>query len=142
MLTSAGKIGFFHYMAFDGRRPVAIAALCIFEDLGYLMAASTPRSDRKRGACAGLVRSPGEREQAEQLGCAMLVSNTLYMLEHSYRNHLQRAGIRGRFTTKEVYEWITPEVTRGRHAEPAVVALPPHVGVAASALLAVRLRYR
>jgi hypothetical protein len=40
----------FHYMAFDGKRPVAIAALCIFEDIGYLMAAATAESHRRRGA--------------------------------------------------------------------------------------------
>ena len=33
----------------------------------------------------------------------MLVSETLYMLEHSYRN-LQRAGFREAYE-KEVYEW-------------------------------------
>ena len=103
-VTSAGKIGFFHYMAFDGRRPVAIAALCVFEDIGYLMAASTAESDRKRGAQQALIAR--RAEQAEQLGCAMLVSETLYMLEHSYRN-LQRAGFEEIYE-KEVYEWITP----------------------------------
>jgi hypothetical protein len=41
--------------------------------------------------------------RAEQLGCSMLVSETLYMLEHSYRN-LQRAGFQEAFE-KEVYEW-------------------------------------
>jgi hypothetical protein len=47
---SAGTDNFFHYMAFDGERPVAIAALCIFEDLGYFMAARTNEAHRKRGA--------------------------------------------------------------------------------------------
>ena len=41
--------------------------------------------------------------QAEQLGCAILVSETLHMLEHSYRN-LQRAGFVEVYE-KEVYEW-------------------------------------
>ena len=76
-------------MAFDGARPVAIAALCIFEDIGYLMAAATVESHRKRGAQQALIAKRVER--AEQLGCSSLVSETLYMLEHSYRN-LQRAG--------------------------------------------------
>ena len=31
-VRSAGSDGFFHYMAFDGERPVAIAALCVFEE--------------------------------------------------------------------------------------------------------------
>jgi GNAT superfamily N-acetyltransferase len=98
---SAGKDGFFHYMAFDGNRPVAIAALCVFEDLGYLMAAATAESHRRRGAQQALIAKRVER--AEQIGCSMMVSETLYMLEHSYRN-LQRAGFQEAFE-KEVYEW-------------------------------------
>ena len=98
---AAGGEGFFHYMAFDGDRPVAIAALCVFEDLGYLMAAATAESHRKRGAQQALIAKRVER--AEQLGCSSLVSETLYMLEHSHRN-LQRAGFREVYE-KEVYEW-------------------------------------
>ena len=98
---SAGREAFFHYMAFDGGRPVAIAALCVFEDLGYLMAAATAESHRKRGAQQALIAKRIER--AEQLGCAMQVSETLYMLEHSYRN-LQRAGFEEAYE-KEIYEW-------------------------------------
>jgi GNAT superfamily N-acetyltransferase len=98
---SAGREAFFHYMAFDGARPVAIAALCVFEDLGYLMAAATAESHRKRGAQQALIAKRIER--AEQLGCAMQVSETLYMLEHSYRN-LQRAGFAEAYE-KEIYEW-------------------------------------
>ena len=100
-VTSAGKQGFFHYMAFDGSRPVAIAALCMFEDIGYLMAAATAEGDRRRGAQQALIAK--RVEQAEQLGCALLVSETLYMLEHSYRN-LQRAGFEEAYE-KEVYAW-------------------------------------
>jgi GNAT superfamily N-acetyltransferase len=99
--TSAGRDGFFHYMAFDGSRPVAIGALCIFEDIGYLMAAATVESDRKRGAQQALIAK--RVEQAERLGCAVLVSETLSMLEHSYRN-LRRAGFEEIYD-KEVYEW-------------------------------------
>ena len=98
---SAGKEGFFHYMAFDGSRPVAFAALCLFEDIGYLMAAATAEGDRKRGAQQALIARRIER--AEQAGCSMQVSETLYMLEHSYRN-LQRAGFEEIYE-KEVYEW-------------------------------------
>ena len=98
---SAGREAFFHYMAFDGGCPVAIAALCVFEDLGYLMAAATAESHRKRGAQQALIAKRIER--AEQLGCAMQVSETLYMLEHSYRN-LQRAGFEEAYE-KEIYEW-------------------------------------
>ncbi|WP_213773619.1 GNAT family N-acetyltransferase [Bradyrhizobium sp. dw_78] len=98
---STGGEGFFHYMAFDGNLPVAVATLCIFEDVGYLMAAATAESHRKRGAQQALIAKRIER--AEQAGCSMLVSETLYMLEHSYRN-LQRAGFAEAYE-KEVYEW-------------------------------------
>ncbi|HEY3677641.1 MAG TPA: hypothetical protein VGL45_02905 [Bradyrhizobium sp.] len=100
-LRSAGKQGFFHYMAFDGARPVAIAALCIHEDIGYLMAAATAENDRRRGAQQALIAKRIAR--AEQSGCSILVSETLYMLEHSLRN-LQRAGFEEAYE-KEVYEW-------------------------------------
>jgi GNAT superfamily N-acetyltransferase len=100
-LRSAGKQGFFHYMAFDGARPVAIAALCIFEEIGYLMAAATKESDRRRGAQQALIARRIAR--AEQSGCSIQVSETLYMLEHSLRN-LQRAGFEEAYE-KEVYEW-------------------------------------
>lgn len=98
---SAGKDGFFHFMAFDGDRPVAIAALCVFEGLGYLFAAATAENDRRRGAQQALIASRVQR--ADQIGCSALVSETLYMLEHSYRN-LQRAGFQDAYE-KEVYEW-------------------------------------
>ena len=98
---SAGNQGVFHYMAFDGSRPVAFAALCLFEDIGYLMAAGTAERDRKRGAQQALIAKRIER--AEQAGCSMQVSETLTMLEHSHRN-LQRAGFEDAYE-KEVYEW-------------------------------------
>jgi hypothetical protein len=100
-VRTAGRPGFFHYMAFDAERPVAIAALGIFEGLGYLMAATTAESHRKRGAQQALIAKRVER--AERMGCAIQVSETLYMLEHSYRN-LQRAGFAEAYE-KEVYEW-------------------------------------
>jgi hypothetical protein len=99
--NTADMAGFFHYMAFDGRRPVAVAALAVFEDLGYLMAARTAESDRKRGAQQALIAKRVER--AGQIGCAILVSETLTMLEHSHRN-LHRAGFAEAFE-KEVYQW-------------------------------------
>jgi GNAT superfamily N-acetyltransferase len=103
-VTSAGKAGFFHYMAFDGQRPVAIAALCLFEDVGYLMAAATVPSDRKRGAQQALIAA--RVAQAEARGASILVAETLHMLEHSLRN-LQRAGFVEAYD-KEVYEWRAP----------------------------------
>jgi GNAT superfamily N-acetyltransferase len=98
---SACGDGFFHYLAFDGNEPVAIAALCVFEDIGYLMAAATAESHRRRGAQQALIATRIER--AEQAGCSILVSETLYMIEHSYRN-LRRAGFQEAYE-KEIYEW-------------------------------------
>jgi len=72
---SVGKESFVHYMAFDGDRPVAIAALCIFEDLGYLAMAATAESHRQRGAQQALIAARVER--AERMGCSILVSETL-----------------------------------------------------------------
>ena len=100
-VRSAGREGFFHYMAFDGARPVAIAALAIFEDMAYLLSASTREEDRRRGAQQALIAARLAR--AEQLGCAIQVSETLSILEHSLRN-LQRAGFREVYE-KEVYTW-------------------------------------
>ena len=99
--NSVGREKFFHYMAFDGDRPVAVAALCIFEDLGYLMASATAESDRKRGAQQALIARRIAR--AEQMGCQVQVAETLYVNEHSYRN-LQRAGFVEAYE-KEIYEW-------------------------------------
>ena len=87
-------------MAFEGTLPVAIAALCLFEDFGYLMAARTAESHRKRGAQQALIAA--RVKQAERLGYSIQVSETLTMLEHSLRN-LQRAGFREVYE-KEVYE--------------------------------------
>jgi GNAT superfamily N-acetyltransferase len=98
---SAGTDGFFHYMAFDRDRPVAIAALCTFESLGYLAMASTVESHRQSGAQQALIAK--RIEKAEAVGCTIMVSETLYMLQHSYRN-LQWAGFQEIYE-KEVYEW-------------------------------------
>jgi len=104
-VRSSGRPGFFHFMAFDGARPVAIASLCAFEGLGYLMAAATAPGDRKRGAQQALIASRIAR--AARIGCSALASETLYMLEHSYRN-LRRAGF-DEVYEKEVYEWNAPK---------------------------------
>jgi hypothetical protein len=100
-VRSAGKEGFSHYMAFDGKRPVAIGSLAVFEDMAYLLSASTNEADRGRGAQQALIAARLAR--AEQLGCAIAVSETLNILEHSLRN-LQRAGFREVYE-KEVYAW-------------------------------------
>jgi GNAT superfamily N-acetyltransferase len=96
---SAGKDGFFHFMAFDAGRPVATAALAVFERLGYLGFAATAEADRKRGAQQALIAH--RIEKARAVGCTALVVETLTMLEHSLRN-LERAGF-AQVYEKEVY---------------------------------------
>jgi hypothetical protein len=59
------------------------------------------RCHRKRGARQALIAKRIER--AEQIGCSMLVSETLHMLEHFFRN-LQRSGFQEAYE-KGVYEW-------------------------------------
>jgi hypothetical protein len=103
-VRSAGRKDFFHYMAFDGARPVAIASLAVFDGLAYLLSASTCEADRGRGAQQALIAARLAR--AERLGLAIQVSETLNILEHSLRN-LQRAGFREIYE-KEVYAWSDP----------------------------------
>jgi GNAT superfamily N-acetyltransferase len=97
---SVGRRGFHHYMAFDTSRPVAVAALVQFEDIGYLTYAGTAESDRRRGAQSALIAQ--RVEQARALGCTHIVSQTLTMLTDSLAN-LQRAGFREIYE-QEVYE--------------------------------------
>jgi len=98
---SAGREGFFHFMAFAAGRPVAIGALAMFEGLGYLHSAATAEADRKRGAQQALIAS--RIEKARAVGCTAIAVETLTMLEQSLRN-LQRAGFEEVFE-KEVYGW-------------------------------------
>ncbi len=98
---SAGKVGFHHFMAFDRAQPVAVAALAVFEGLGYLTFAATAESHRQRGAQSALIARRIDRARA--LGCTVLAVDTLTMLQHSTRN-LERAGFRVAYQ-KEVYEW-------------------------------------
>ncbi len=98
---SASKAGFFHFMAFDAGRPVAAAALAVFERLGYLGFAATAEADRKRGAQQALIAH--RIDKARAVGCTALVVETLTMLEHSLRN-LERACFEQAFE-KEVYGW-------------------------------------
>jgi GNAT superfamily N-acetyltransferase len=96
---SAGKSGFFHFIAFDGSRPVGVGALGVFEGIGYLTSAATAEAHRKRGTQSALIAV--RIEKARALGCTSLVVETLTMLEQSLRN-LQRAGFEVAFE-KDVY---------------------------------------
>jgi hypothetical protein len=65
------------------------------------VAAATTESHRNSGVQQALIAERIAR--AEQAGCSTLVSETLYMLEHSCRN-LQRTGFHDAYE-KEVYQW-------------------------------------
>jgi GNAT superfamily N-acetyltransferase len=88
-LASAGQPGMLHFMAFDGGTPVAVAALALFEDLGYLTFAGTHPAHGGRGAQQALIAARVAR--AQQAGCASVASETLSMLPHSMKN-LERLG--------------------------------------------------
>ena len=94
-VRTVGKPDFWHYMLFDRGRPIAVAALAKFANIGYLTYAGTLASDRRRGAQCALIAH--RVNAAQSLGCTHIVSQTLTMLEESFAN-LQRCGFR------EVYE--------------------------------------
>jgi hypothetical protein len=96
---SAGASGYHHFMAFDGARPVASAALYVAEELGYLGMASTAEADRRRGAQQALIAA--RIETARAVGCRVLVSETLSILTSSLGN-LRRAGFTSIYD-REVY---------------------------------------
>jgi hypothetical protein len=89
------KPGFHHFIAYDGARPIAAAALVKHGDLGYLTYAGTIESDRRRGAQSALIAA--RLALAKSQGCTTIVSQTLTLLEGSLAN-LQRAGF------QEIYE--------------------------------------
>jgi hypothetical protein len=96
-----GKPGMRHYVAYDGARPIAVAALACLDGLGYLTFAGTVEGDRRRGAQSALIAHRVAAAQA--LGCTRIVSRTLTMLEDSLAN-LQRGGFREVFE-QEVFEF-------------------------------------
>jgi hypothetical protein len=75
-------------MAFERKRPVASAVLFISEGLGSLRMALTAEPFRRGAQSALIVR---RINKAGALGCKIVVSETLSILEHSPGN-LQKAG--------------------------------------------------
>jgi len=88
-VRTVGYPGFHHFAAFEGGQPIATAMLDVFEDMGYIAGAHTTERFRKRGAQTALIAA--RLEEAHRLGCKLIVTDTLTMLEHSYSN-LLRAG--------------------------------------------------
>ncbi len=87
----AGLPGFYHFLACDGERPVAHAALAMRDGLAYLGWMSTAPADRRRGAQQALIAARVALAQA--LGADLIVSETISNLASSLAN-LQRAGFR------------------------------------------------
>jgi len=100
-LSSCGKPGFHHFMAFDADRAVAVAALARFDGLGYLTFAGTVASHRRRGAQQAFIAR--RIAMAQAANCSLILSETLTVLRDSFAN-LQRAGFHEIYE-KEVYEW-------------------------------------
>jgi GNAT superfamily N-acetyltransferase len=88
-LRSLGPPDVHHFMAFERERPVASAVLCIFEELAYLSMALTAEPFRGRGAQSALIAR--RINKAAAVGCKIVVSETLSILQHSLGN-LQKAG--------------------------------------------------
>jgi hypothetical protein len=79
-------------MAFEGERPVASAALCAFEELGYLGMALNVEPFRRRGAQSALITR--RIKKAVEVGCK-IVSETLSIAKHSPGSKRQvSSGIR------------------------------------------------
>jgi GNAT superfamily N-acetyltransferase len=94
-LQSLGRPGFQHFAAYAQNQIIATAALAHFEDMAYLTYACTAEPYRRRGAQTALIAA--RIAAASRLGCQLIASQTLTMLEDSFAN-LQRAGF------VEVYE--------------------------------------
>jgi GNAT superfamily N-acetyltransferase len=69
-----GRPGWRHYMAFDGVKPVATAALFVWRDMAWLDFAATLADYRGRGAQSGLLAR--RISDAASLGCSELVVET------------------------------------------------------------------
>ena len=97
-----GKPGFHHYLLLDTGRPIAVAALVKFGEIGYLTYAGTVERERRRGAQSALIAH--RVAAAQSMGCTHIVSQTLTMLEDSFAN-LQRCGFREVYE-QEVFEYV------------------------------------
>jgi hypothetical protein len=117
-LRSLGAPGVHHFMAFEGERPVASALLCAFDELGYLGMALTAESFRRRGAQSALIAR--RIKKAVEVGCKIVVSETLLIAKHSLGN-LQKASFEVAYEN-EVYGLFAenePRATSRHLAEPS-----------------------
>jgi hypothetical protein len=94
------------------REGVASAVLFIFEELGYLSAALTTEPFRRRGAQSALIAQRIKKVAA--VGCKIVVSETLSIVEHSLGN-LQKAGFEVASRTR--YLACSPTMSEGPPAD-------------------------
>jgi hypothetical protein len=99
-LQSMGRPGFQHFAAYAQNQLIATAALAHFENMAYLTYACTAEAHRRRGAQSGLIAA--RIAAANTLGCQLIASQTLTMLEDSFAN-LQHAGFVEAYE-REVFE--------------------------------------
>jgi GNAT superfamily N-acetyltransferase len=91
--------GYHHYLAFDGEEPVAGALMGAHEGLTGLGMMATLESHRRRGGQGALITR--RVNDACELGCDLMVSETLTMLTTSLGN-LRKKGFEIAYE-KEVY---------------------------------------
>ncbi len=72
LAATIGRAGWQHYMAFDGERPVATAALFVDGNVGWIGFAATLSSDRNRGAQSALMAQ--RVRDGAAMGCEWFVA--------------------------------------------------------------------
>jgi hypothetical protein len=92
--STIGHDGWHHYLALDGTRPVAGAAMYVQGDVAWLGLGATASTDRGRGAQTSLLARRGS--DAAKLGCKWVSAetppDTAERPNPSYRN-MRRAGM-------------------------------------------------
>jgi hypothetical protein len=108
--SAAGAPTMIHYVAYDRERLIGCAALCAFDEIGYLGAAVTTPSDRRCGAQQALIAK--RIETAAVLGCRMLVVEAP---SHEGWHDLREAGFAPVYAM-DVYGAPAHRITRGAPA--------------------------
>lgn len=105
---NVGKPGWHHYLAFDGEKPVSVAAMYVNGEVGWLGFGSTLRKYRKRGAQSAMFAR--RIQDGLALGCKWFVTETGEDTPEnpnpSYRNML-RSGFQLAYLRRN-YVHLTP----------------------------------
>lgn len=95
LISALGHPGWHYYMAFDGERPIAGAAMLVRDEGAWFGVAGTSAADRNKGAQTALLAK--RLADAKRLGCTWVTAETApdtpSLPNPSYRNML-RAGMR------------------------------------------------